>query len=537
MAGAEERRKKRDARRNLSSINAKAKAADDTEGGISEKSLVHQDESDKKIAKLLTKNENELLNFVVKVNKVYQEKLHRPPPFMTFVICGMQSSGKSTIMERFMNAVLNIVQEGTGTRCPLDTTCIHDPNLKEPSCDLSGDELSPDMRGGDLSISDVFEYITSHNKNLADEDRFSTKPLNLIYRANNVQNMRFVDTPGIISNRGQGKDNRQDIQSILRDTMKRPNTKLCVLLEPKEFATNPIIDFCDETFSNDREWVNNSIFIMNKFDKQFGDSRSGSKAKNFFREFHENNIFPHLVMTPTLMKEDLPFAELFQKRTELLDTATDEENKNFERWQFEHKKFLEANPDDELLEKNTARRIGFEVTKKVMRTIMLEDTARRLPEVLKSLRVDLGRYQNKLKQLKEKEKFNDPKEVKVVMGHLLQQVQRRIIAYLDGDLETAVKSPHILQTLDDELNEEEDSEWSTRELNHFSEYEEDWREMLSNLKYPAQIQAEKKFHGGKQIQRAIETFSLVMIGKIMKKYFLLSRSMTLLLVALKKRLL
>ena len=45
---------------------------------------------------------------------------------MTFTFCGMQSAGKSTIMERFMNVVLNKVQEGTGTRCPLDNTCIHD---------------------------------------------------------------------------------------------------------------------------------------------------------------------------------------------------------------------------------------------------------------------------------------------------------------------------------------------------------------------------------------------------------------------------
>ena len=77
-----------------------------------------------------------------------------------------------------------------------------------------------------MTIDQVFAAITKHNKELATDDRFSTKPLNLVYRANNVQNMRFVDTPGIISNRGQGKDNRADIQNILRDTMKKPNTKL-----------------------------------------------------------------------------------------------------------------------------------------------------------------------------------------------------------------------------------------------------------------------------------------------------------------------
>ena len=507
---AEERRKKREARKRLAAQKAETK--EDVAESKAGDSIVKREETDNKIAKLLAKNEDDLLNFVVKVNKVYQEKLNCPPPFMTFVICGMQSAGKSTMMERFMNAVLNIIQEGTGTRCPLDTTCIHDASLTEASCDLSGEELPSELCGEGLNISEVFKSITTHNKNLADEDTFSTKELRLIYRASNVQNMRFVDTPGIISNKGQGKDNRKDIQDILSKTMRRPNTKLCVLLEPKEFSTNPIIDFCDETFDG-REWIQNSIFIMNKFDKQFGDARSGSKANSFFKEFHDNDIFPHLIMTPTLVKESLPLEELFQQRKSLLESATEVEDRQFENWLSVHEKFLQENPDDELLHKVVRKRIGFETTKNVMRTIMLQDTALRLPEVLKKLRMDIGNYQNRLKLLKSKEKFNDPAEVKIVMANLLRRVQKRIISYLDGDLETAVKSPHILQTLDDELDEEEDSEWSTRELNHFSASEEVWREMLSKLDYPEQIQAKKGFHGGKQIQRAIETFGLVLIGE------------------------
>jgi len=56
--------------------------------------------SDQRFTKMLAQNEDELLNFVAKVNKVYQEKLKKLAPFTTFVFCGMQSSGKSTVMER-----------------------------------------------------------------------------------------------------------------------------------------------------------------------------------------------------------------------------------------------------------------------------------------------------------------------------------------------------------------------------------------------------------------------------------------------------
>ena len=145
---------------------------------------------DEKYTKLLAQNEDVLLNFVAKINKLYQETLERPAPFVSFVICGMQSSGKSTIMERFLNAPLNIVQEGTGTRCPLDTTCIHDGSLTQPLCELSGKELDSSRAGSNLTTEEVFAAITEHNRELGEDDKFSTEPLRLVYRASNVQNMR-----------------------------------------------------------------------------------------------------------------------------------------------------------------------------------------------------------------------------------------------------------------------------------------------------------------------------------------------------------
>jgi hypothetical protein len=39
--------------------------------------------------------------------------------------------------------------------------------------------------------------------------------------------------------------------------MKKSNSKLCVLVEPKEFSGNTIINFCDETFGERGKWVDN----------------------------------------------------------------------------------------------------------------------------------------------------------------------------------------------------------------------------------------------------------------------------------------
>ena len=287
-------------------------------------------DDDDRFATMLSRNEDELLQFVAKVNKVYQENLKRPAPFMTFVLCGMQSAGKSTIMERFLGSALNIVQQGTGTRCPLDSTCIHDSNFVEPVCELYGEELPETQHGKTLTVQEVFERITEHNRKLGAEDRFSTTPIHLVYRSSDVQNMRFVDTPGIISNKSTGKDNREDIKKILRSEMRKPNTKLCVLLEPKEFATNPILNFCDDSLGGRDKWIKNATFLMTKFDKQLDDARTATKANEFFEEFFRNECFPYLVITPTLDREDLPAAKLFSDRMKLIGEADGYEKDKFD---------------------------------------------------------------------------------------------------------------------------------------------------------------------------------------------------------------
>lgn len=59
-------------------------------------------------------------------------------------------------------------------------------------------------------------------------------------------------------------------------------------------------------------------------------------------------------------------------------------------------------------------------------------------------------------------------------------------------------------TLEDELEEEEESEWSTKQLNHHSEKENHWRDRISRLdEFPVEIQADLMFLGGKQYQRAL----------------------------------
>lgn len=67
-----------------------------------------------------------------------------------------------------------------------------------------------------------------------------------------------------------------------------------------------------------------------------------------------------------------------------------------------------------------------------------------------------------------------------------------------------------MQTLDEEIEAEEESEWSSRLLNCHSELENSWRDCIAKLEtYPEEVQPKLKFLGGKQVHRAIEFFRYV----------------------------
>lgn len=327
--------------------------------------------------------------------------------------------------------------------------------------------------------------------------------------------------------------------------MKKPNSKLCVLVEPKEFSTNAIINFCDETFGGKGKWVDNAIILMTKFDKQLEDSRSGSKANKFFSEYHENNLFPYLTITPTLDREDLNTDELFRKRQQLLGSSPAYEEGKFSDWMEMHEKYRETDPGDPLLSSDVISRIGFPTAASKMRAVMLTDTATRLPEVLMSLRKELVKFRDELEVLEEKKKFRDPSHLKVrlqeissfssftprlflltyfchylknMTGNFLQDVCQRIKDYLDGDLEAAVRLPHHLMDLDSELDLEDDSEWKDQMLGKkaSTEDEEGWRNIIAGMfdknNMPKHVYADKKFLGGKQFQRAHELLKAAMAG-------------------------
>lgn len=114
----------------------------------------------------------------------------------------------------------------------------------------------------------------------------------------------------------------------------------------------------------------------------------------------------------------------------------------------------------------------------------------------------------------------DPSNLKLMIGNMLHGVCGRISDYLDGDLSAAMKFPEFMRDLDEELEEEENSEWCSRRLgsNVPIEEEEKWREIISKMfaedNVPHHVYPDKKFLGGKQFQRAVQLLNATMMGEI-----------------------
>ena len=254
---------------------------------------------------------------------------------------------------------------------------------------------------------------------------------------------------------------------------------------------------------------------MTKFDKQLEDSRAASKANAFFKEFHQNACFPYLVITPTLPKENLPPAELYEARKVLLAESNVRELSRFQDWHDSHTQYHNEH-GDEALDPKISENIGFSTAKKKMREIMLEDTVQRLPEVISTLRAQLDDCREELSNLQERQRFTNPHEVKKIVQDMLYVIIKRLHSYLDGDLESARRFPEKLQTLYDEIDDEEDSDWERKVLNFHSEKEAKWRDKIADLEgvYPPELQANAKFLGGKQVQRAVEFFRVMMIESL-----------------------
>eukprot|EP01079_Euglenida_sp_SAG-EU17-18_P007253 gene7253-1295_t len=449
---------------------------------------------------------------IKQINEFYAQYLNRPSPFLRYILLGNQSSGKSTMVERILGFPMNSVAEGTGTRCPLYVTCQHDPAQVVPACFLSGCST---CTGGDEDVlpvphQEVFTRITKHSRDHVG-DGFTEKPLRLQVVSKNVQNMLFVDLPGI----GQGDDRRNIIREILKAEMDKPNTMMLVLLEPKEYSTNNIIDFVDEVYGGRRgDWVHKALWVLNKFDLRIVDSQTAKKSNANLEEYWINGIRPYMAFTPSYNPVGGESTEEeYLKRQKLIHEADARESAVFHEWMatMEHNAKTTTSDHPITFDLRYSGYCKFASLLSVMHTRLLQNAQERLPEVIQQLRRELETSRHALADTERIAKLMAPNAYRIHVAGIMNTLKKRVLQYLDGSLAVMKKIDCAGKTLREELGGEEHSEWFSRRLNHFTEAESDFRQRASQVSIPDAFYPDSRLLGGKQYQRALQCFTYTLV--------------------------
>lgn len=142
--------------------------------------------------------------------KVMQEGIELP----TIVVCGDQSSGKSSVLESLAGISLPRGQ-GICTRVPLIMRLQNEPDISEPRLRLEYHGKSVDTSESDIStaINAATEEIAGNGKGI------SNTPLTLVVKKKGVPDLTMVDLPGItrVPVHGQPDDIYEQISTIIKE--------------------------------------------------------------------------------------------------------------------------------------------------------------------------------------------------------------------------------------------------------------------------------------------------------------------------------
>ncbi len=203
------------------------------------------------------------------------------------VIVGMQSDGKSSLVEALLGFQFNIVSSNIGTRRPLIINMINSRAHSEPLCRFRKEENSSNS---DSNLDD-FELVPTAVANLsaeiirrtnlvagAEKNRVSAKPIFLRVEYANCANLTIYDTPGFRI--GGDSKLREEIHEMVIELI-RPPERIIICLEQStvEWANSTsrsIIQIADSQFKR-------TLFLHTKFDNRCKELRSVDEAEKYLR--------------------------------------------------------------------------------------------------------------------------------------------------------------------------------------------------------------------------------------------------------------
>lgn len=233
-------------------------------------------------------------------------------PVPRLAVIGVQSAGKTSLLETFAGFPLGYTSPDTGTRCPVEYTFSHDPSLESPLIELNGAVVTE---------QELLTKLSDIMKDLERMVKFSEDVVRVKVSSKYVTNIVLVDLPGLIpsannADRYKAEQVKRIVQKIARD----PNYSLIAVLKctesPETLADFEILDsaltenLSDSSIPPPRtKWKSETLVIVN-YINQYLSERSvfpnPTKAK-IWLESHQKDgprYFVILKPNPDFVRED-----------------------------------------------------------------------------------------------------------------------------------------------------------------------------------------------------------------------------------------
>eukprot|EP01084_Bolivina_argentea_P314135 544102_1 len=201
-----------------------------------------------------------------------------------FVFIGFQSSGKTSAVSQAAKLAVGVMKHGTASRCPTRFKLISNPKAKKPIIKVNGQSCKDeaDLTNKTLQITNKYE----------EKGIFSKDIIEVRIESAQVPELTFVDLPGLIKGNAEkwatAKRQLDELTAhFLHDTNPDTSYRYIPILvrEPVdvEHDTHFEVEYIDnlvEKYGHGRKkrinWREDTLFIVNKFDKQINRSPASS---------------------------------------------------------------------------------------------------------------------------------------------------------------------------------------------------------------------------------------------------------------------
>jgi ribosome biogenesis GTPase A len=236
--------------------------------------------------------------------KKYQEDYNASFDIVKIATTGVQSAGKSTLIEAIVKSPLSYTARSTGTRCPTIYRLKHDPTATKPIVYMAGKHVN---------LETVPDKVEEHMQNVANKEPsgFTLVPLEIEISSEELTDMELIDLPGLLPapSTDEEKEKAKAIKCIQAEYVRDPMVFLVAVVrgQDHEMSTNTDVGVLNDVAVELNlgrhpprpDWKSNALIVVNKVDQYitgFQGWKSVADAEAFFqntREWNHQVVYVH----------------------------------------------------------------------------------------------------------------------------------------------------------------------------------------------------------------------------------------------------